>query len=68
LTLPPRWYKLSERDRDIGPCTYLPVPDPGAHFRALSSNLCREAHMAWIKPQFKVVALCMEITTYSHNR
>jgi len=24
--------------------------------------------MAWTKPQFKVVALCMEVTLYAHNR
>ena len=27
-----------------------------------------ECLMAWTKPQFKVVSLCMEITLYAHNR
>jgi len=27
-----------------------------------------EYAMTWEKPQFKVVALCMEITMYAHSR
>ncbi|MBW3628805.1 MAG: pyrroloquinoline quinone precursor peptide PqqA [Gemmatimonadetes bacterium] len=39
-----------------------------AHVRA--RYLCHNEGipMTWVKPQFEVVALCMEITTYAHSR
>ncbi|MQA91312.1 MAG: pyrroloquinoline quinone precursor peptide PqqA [Gemmatimonas sp.] len=40
-------------------------------YRGLERSHLTSIHedvMAWTKPQFKVVSLCMEITTYAHSR
>jgi hypothetical protein len=28
----------------------------------------REAHMTWIKPEFEVIDLCSEVTSYLYKR